>query len=225
MANIRNYRAFLAAGYSWYELAMKFFRLMIFSRIISWLTHSFASRGRNVIIDYTVDIQGGRFITIDDESWLQRYSRLSIPLIEMELPPSEPLLKIGKRVQIGASCCFSAANNIDIQDDALFGPNVYMADHAHGHENPSISIRDQGLSISGQILIGKGSWIGINAVIIATNGKSLSVGDGAIICANSVVTKSVPPDTMVAGAPARTIKKYCHQLNQWINVNNQGPSS
>ena len=218
MADLKNYRGFVDAGYSWTELALNFFRLKIYSRISSAMKHAFSHRGRDVVIDYTVYVQGARFISIGDGSWIQRYAHLSVPLIEMVSAPTGTPLRIGKRVQIGEGCFFAAANVVEIADDALFGPNVYIADHTHAYENPVVSIRDQGLSTYGSIRVGKGAWIGINAVIIAINEKEISVGAGAVVSANSVVTRSVAPRTMVAGIPARVIKKYDEQAGRWRAV-------
>lgn len=218
MAELKNYRGFVDAGYSWTELALNFFRLKIYSRASSAVKHAFSHRGRDVVIDYTVYIQGSRFMSIGDESWIQRYTHLSVPLIEMSKIPTGVPLTIGRRVQIGEGCFVAAANVVEIEDDALLGPNVYIADHTHAFENFLVSIRDQGLSAYGSIHIGKGAWIGINAVIIAINEKEVRIGEGAVVAANSVITRSVAPRTMVAGIPARVVKKYDEQVGRWLRV-------
>ena len=55
----------------------------------------------------------------------------------------------------------------------------------------------------GDIVIGNDVWIGYEAVIMA----GVHIGDGAIIAARAVVTKDVPPYTIVGGVPARPIRK------------------
>lgn len=217
MASLRNYRGFLQAGYSLPELGMNFFRLMVFSRLASALKHRFARRGRGVVIDYTACIQSARFIAIDDYTWLQRYVQLTAPLIEMKTPPTAPVLKIGKRVQIGPRCFISAVNDLVIEDDALLGQNIYIADHSHAYEAPGVPIKDQGLTPYGRLRIGRGAWIGANAVIIAA-GKDITIGEGAVVSANSVVTHSVPARTVVAGSPARAIKRYDEAAGRWRPV-------
>lgn len=216
MANLRDYRGFLRAGYALPDLAMNFFRLMVYSRLTSALKHSFARRGRGVVIDYTACVQASRFITIDDFTWLQRHAWLTAPLIEMKTPPTGPVLKIGKRVQIGPRCFFSAVNDIEIEDDVLFGPNVYLADSGHAYE-ADLPVKDQGLTPYGRLRIGKGAWIGINAVIVAA-GKDITIGAGAVVSANSVVTHSVPARTVVAGSPARPVKRFDEAAGRWRPV-------
>lgn len=217
MADLRNYRGFLRAGYSLPELAMNFFRLMVWSRLTSALKHSFARRGRGVVIDYTACVQGAGFMTVGDRTWLQRHVWLTSPLIEMKEPPPAPVLKIGRRVQVGPRCFFSAVHDIEIEDDVLFGPNVYLADHTHAYEAPGTPVKDQGLTPYGRLRIGRGAWLGINAVVIAA-GKEIVIGPGAVVSANSVVTRSVPARTVVAGIPARPIKRYDEAAGRWVPV-------
>ena len=60
-----------------------------------------------------------------------------------------------------------------------------------------------GNSMFAPVIIKDNAWIGMSAIIL----KGVTVGEGAIVAAGSVVTKDVPPHTIVAGVPARVIKK------------------
>jgi len=80
---------------------------------------------------------------------------------------------------------------------ALIGHNVVLATLNHD-QNPA----KRGTLHPAPITIGKNVWIGSNAVILA----GVTVGDGAIIAAGAVVTKNVPPNTVVGGVPAKIIK-------------------
>ncbi|WP_350669671.1 DapH/DapD/GlmU-related protein, partial [Pseudoalteromonas sp. 43-MNA-CIBAN-0464] len=66
------------------------------------------------------------------------------------------------------------------------------------------------------VLIKSGAWIGENVCIIGA-----SVGKNSVVAANSVVTKDVPDYCVVAGAPARIIKRYCHESQSWKKVNHE----
>jgi acetyltransferase-like isoleucine patch superfamily enzyme len=214
MARLNQYGRFLRSGYTWRELAFSGLRLMVWSRAASALKHSFARRGKGVTIDYSAAVQGSRFIEIDDGSWVQRHAWLTVPLIELERPPSGPVLRIGKRVQVGPRTTLSAVREVVVEDDVLFGMNVYVSDHIHEFRDPKIPIKDQGVGAPGRVRIGKGAWIGANAVIVA-DGKDLEIGENAVVAANSTVTKSIPARSVAVGAPARVVDRYDEAAGAW----------
>ena len=216
MARLDDYGRFLRSGYTLRELAFNGFRLMIWSRLTSALKHSFARRGAGVVIDCTATVQGSRYIEIDDGSWAQRHTWLTVPLIELPQPPAGPVLKIGRRVQIGPRTTLSAVREVVIEDDVLFGMNVYVSDHIHAFRDPRTPIKDQGLPPAGRVRIGKGAWIGANVVIVA-DGKDLEIGANAVIGANSVVTKSVPPRSVAAGSPVRVVDRWDEASGRWTS--------
>ena len=87
----------------------------------------------------------------------------------------------------------------------MTGRNVIITDNSHGvFESDQLDMAplDRPLASKGKIIIGNNVWMGNNVCV--TSG--VTIGDGAEIAANSVVTKDVPPKTMVGGVPARVIK-------------------
>ena len=75
-------------------------------------------------------------------------------------------------------------------------------------------VQDQPL-LPGRVFIGQGAWVGYG-VFIAGN---VSLGEHSVVGANSVVTRSVPAYTVVAGAPAEPVRRYSHELGKWVKVN------
>lgn len=224
MARLNDYGRFLRSGYTLRELAFSAFRLLVWSRLASLLKHSFAERGTGVVIDYTATVSGSRFITVGEGTWVQRQAWLTVPLIEMTAPPPGPTLRIGKRVQIGPRTTLSAVNEVVIEDDVLFGMNVYVSDHVHAFRDPKTPIKDQGVAAPGRVRIGKGAWIGANAVIVA-DGKDLEIGANAVVAANSTVTKSVPARSVAVGAPARVVDRWDEVSGRWTRGSaGAGPS-
>jgi acetyltransferase-like isoleucine patch superfamily enzyme len=67
---------------------------------------------------------------------------------------------------------------------------------------------------TGEIVIGDGCWIGANVVITA----GLTIGKYCVIAAGSVVTKSVPDFSIVAGNPARLLKQFNHTTQEWDRI-------
>lgn len=214
MARLNDYGRFLRSGYTWRELAFSGFRLLIWSRFTSALKHSFASRGPGVVIDYAATVQGSRFIEVGEGAWVQRHAWLTVPLIELPEPPKSPVLRVGKRVQVGPRTTLSAVNEVVVEDDVLFGMNVYVADHVHAFRDPKVPVKDQGLAPAGRVRIGKGAWIGANVVIVA-DGRDLEIGANAVVAANSTVTKSIPARSVAAGSPARVVDRWDEVSGSW----------
>lgn len=104
---------------------------------------------------------------------------------------------IGRNVFINAGCCFQDQGGITIGDRTLIGHQVVLATLNHG----LLPERRNEFSPA-PIVIGSDVWIGSHATIL----PGVTIGDGAIVAAGAVVTKDVPPRTVVAGVPARVIK-------------------
>ena len=112
-------------------------------------------------------------------------------------------IKIGKNVFINACCRFQDQGGIEIGDGSLIGHNTTIATLNHDF-NPA---KRQNLTPR-PVKIGKNVWIGSDCTIL----PGVEIGDGAIIGAGSVVTKSIPTNAVAVGNPARVIKE--------IEVNN-----
>jgi acetyltransferase-like isoleucine patch superfamily enzyme len=107
-------------------------------------------------------------------------------------------IKVGKNVFINACCKFQDQGGIEIGNGVLIGHNVTLATLNHD-ERPS---HRQNIYPK-PIKIGDNVWIGSNATIL----QGVTIGNGAIIGANAVVTKDVPENAIVAGIPAKIIRK------------------
>ena len=128
-----------------------------------------------------------------------------------------PRVIIGDEVSMSRWCHISAIEYIEIGSRVLLGSNVYIADHNHGtysgveQTDPTVPPAMRPLGGGGPIIIGEDVWIGNNAVLVGP----LQVGRGAIVAANSVVTRDVPANTIVAGVPARSIKRFSETARAW----------
>lgn len=112
---------------------------------------------------------------------------------------------IGDNCYIAPNTHITAINKITIGDNALIGRCVTITDNSHGQlvaDQLKMSPAFRPLYSKGEVVIGKNVWICDKATITA----GVTIGDGCIIAANAVVTKSVPPYSLVAGNPARVIK-------------------
>jgi acetyltransferase-like isoleucine patch superfamily enzyme len=118
---------------------------------------------------------------------------------------TRPEVVIGDHTYIGYGCCFTASSSITVGRHCLLAGNVQIADY-DGHPIDAAH-RRSGAPMSPDsvrpVVIGDDVWIGTRVLIL----KGVHIGDRAIIGAGAVVSRDVPPDTVVAGNPARVVKQ------------------
>ena len=108
-------------------------------------------------------------------------------------------LRLGSDVYLGHNC-YVGNGPIVIGDEAVIGAQAILSGANHRHQ--AGSVRWSGSDYA-QLVIGKGVWVGARAIILS----GVTVGDGSIVAAGAVVTKSVRPNVLVAGVPAREIRQ------------------
>lgn len=137
--------------------------------------------------------------------------------ISVGMLPGQPLLHdrilvIGDRNIIGRGSSIVAHYSIEIGNGVFTGPNIYITDQNHTFEDLDEPIGRQPTR-EGPVKIGDGCWIGTGAVIL----PGVELGKHVVVGANSVVTKSVPEYSLVAGAPAKIIRQ--HRAGEgWVRV-------
>lgn len=117
-----------------------------------------------------------------------------------------PSIKIGDNFSAQRNCHIGAIDSITIGDGVLLGSNILITDHAHGDtskEQNSLAPGSRPLITKGSVVIGNNVWIGDNAIIL----PNVKLGDGCIVGAGAVVTKSFPAGSVIGGNPARLLKK------------------
>lgn len=107
-------------------------------------------------------------------------------------------ITIGKDVFINSGCHFQDQGGITIGDGTMIGHNVVLATINHDLEPEKMRKNHYA-----PITIGKHVWIGSNVTIL----PGITVGNWAVVAAGAVVTKDVPPFTVVGGVPAKVIRK------------------
>ena len=105
---------------------------------------------------------------------------------------------------------------VHIGNHAMFAQNVVLSGMNHSYQDISIASRYQPCTTS-TIVIEDEVWIGANAVITA----GVTIGKHSVVAAGSVVTKDVPPYSVVVGNPARVIKQYDPSSADWKKIKNE----
>jgi len=107
-------------------------------------------------------------------------------------------IRVGRNVFVNQNCTFYDLGGLDIGDDVMIGPNVSLITASHPLE-PS---ERRSTTIGRPIVIERGVWIAAGATVIG----GVTVGENSVVAAGSVVTRDVPPNTLVGGNPARVIR-------------------
>jgi len=110
---------------------------------------------------------------------------------------------IGDKTQIGRFATMSSAEKISIGKKCLLSYNVSVMDHDHNVLDPDISPLDGGITEGKEVIIEDECFIGAHSFIL----KGVHLGKHCVVGANSVVTKSFPAYSVIAGSPARLVKK------------------
>jgi acetyltransferase-like isoleucine patch superfamily enzyme len=133
-------------------------------------------------------------VTIGDRATLEHQ-------VWLKLVDNDAIVEIGCHTFLGAGTQIDVQESVEIGDHTLIAPGCFITDHDHG-----IAVEqriDQQPCVVAPVRIGSDVWIGAKACIL----RGVSIGDGAIVAAASVVRHSVAPGTIVAGVPARQIGK------------------
>lgn len=168
------------------------------------LITSIGQIGENASIDISSNINGGCNMELGDNFYCGKNSW--IECIENYGEQSfSPHLRIGNDFHMFYNCHIACIDNIEIGDGVLIASKVFITDHFHG----SISKEDISFSpfkrplTSKPVKIGNNVWIGDNVCIM----PGVTLGNNVIVGANAVVTHSFPENSVIAGVPAKIIKK------------------
>ena len=107
-------------------------------------------------------------------------------------------ITVGRNVFVNQNCTFYDLGGLDIADDVMIGPNVSLITSGHPIE-PS---QRRAAVVAKPIAIERNVWIAAGVTIIG----GVTVGENSVVAAGSVVTRDVPPNTLVGGNPARIIR-------------------
>lgn len=115
----------------------------------------------------------------------------------------EPVISIGDGVVIGRDSHVVALAPIAFGDKVYCGPNVYVTSINHSYQDITRAVGEQWPSIA-PVEIGPGSWLGVNSVVL----PGARLGRNVVVAAGSVVRGEVPDYAVVAGAPAKVVRRW-----------------
>lgn len=112
-------------------------------------------------------------------------------------------LLVGPCTRIGSDAVIAVGQEVRIGARVLIAARCYISDIGHRFDLPDRAVLDQGISQPRPVAIGDGSWLGINVCVM----PGVSLGRNCVVGANSVVTKSFPDYSVIAGTPARLLEE------------------
>jgi acetyltransferase-like isoleucine patch superfamily enzyme len=146
----------------------------------------FFGRGLELQIARRGRVELGRFVWIGDGTKIRCH---------------EGRVEIGAKTVLGQQCTISAYRRVRIGEQCVIADRAMFIDFDHGVVEVERPIRLQGI-YKRDVVVGSNVWIGYGACIL----RGVRVGDNSVVGANSVVTKDVPANAVVAGIPARVIR-------------------
>ena len=187
-----------------YSLSQRFSRYYAWF-YTAWIAHNVRKIGLHTEVEpglYLVN--GKKYIEIGDYCLIGRTSHITAH--EMPQYNTPVKISIGDGCMFGPDMHITAVNSIRIGKNVRTGKSVLISDNSHGDPKDmalrNIAPNARPIYSKGAIVIGDNVWIGEKAAILA----GVTIGEGAIIGANAVVTKNIPPYSIAAGIPARIIK-------------------
>lgn len=176
-----------------------------------WLMSRFKYCHNTVRFGSIASLRGEGFISICEYTGFSNHLHL-MAWENFGKQKFKPELNIGSHCNFGAYNHITCCEKVTIGDGTLTGKWVTISDNNHGsyqtgncedlHEWVDVMPAFRTISVKGPVIIGKNVWIGDKATILS----GVTIGDGAVIAANSVVTKNVPAYSIAAGNPAKIIK-------------------
>ncbi|MBH5333709.1 acyltransferase [Streptomyces pactum] len=120
----------------------------------------------------------------------------------LDLGP-DPVLRLGDGVVLGRGSHVVASRPVVIERDVFCGPYVYITSDNHSYDDPEQPVGRQ-WPRSAPVTIGAGSWLGAGAVVL----PGARLGRNVVVAAGAVVRGEVPDHAVVAGAPAKVVRRW-----------------
>lgn len=170
-----------------------------------WIKCFIPNAASTALISHGCKMCGGENIYIGERTLIQKHSILTA-IQKYKDQNFDSKIIIGNNVNLGEYNNITSTNKITIEDGVLTGRWVTISDNNHGDfTNTDLQIMPEIRSIvsKGDVFIGRNVWIGDKATILS----GVHIGEGVIVAANAVVTKDIPPYCLVAGIPAKILKR------------------
>lgn len=187
---------------------------------ISKLKYSLFIRsvGNGVCLRLDGRIINGKYVEIDEGVVLGRRWLIAVypeySGVDMPVKKENNRVYIGKGVSANRNLTIYCAEGVEIGKNCMLGSNILITDNEHGMDAEGQSYSSQELITKGKVIIGEECWIGEDVCILA----GTTIGKRTIIGAGSVVKGKIPDYSIVAGNPAKVIKRWDFEKHVWKKI-------
>jgi len=169
-----------------------------------------AQLGRESYIVEPYKIRSPHKVYIGDRVIVGERSFLSVVGSDKGLE-HDPVLRIGDDTGISSDLFVHCAGEVDIGKGVGISARVFIGDSGRDYEDPRQPAIDLAISEPAPVRIRDGAVVGVGAAIL----PGVTIGERAFVGAGSVVTRDVPPRTVVFGNPARVVRSWDEATGQW----------
>ena len=167
--------------------------------------HGFRSFGDASMLAFPQgDVFGEWWISIGSQTLLAPGVSLSVGMPTEVLDRSSGVVvSIGDRCFVGRGSSIVGRLSIVVEDDVTIAPNVYVTDHNHAYGDVEVPIGQQ-YPVASPVRVGASSWLGVGVTVL----PGTTIGRHVAVAAGSVVRGDVPDHSVVAGAPAKVVRRW-----------------
>ena len=172
------------------------------------------------MIRLPIEIRGRDFVDIGKKLTTGKYCRIEVFVHEDNYRDKKKVIEFGNNVTLNDSVHIAGYHSVKIGSNVLIASKVFISDHNHGKyldsdplSSPDVSPNDRPISAR-PVVIEDNVWLGEFVAVL----PGVTIGKGSIIGAMSVVNKSIPPNCIAVGSPAKVIKQYDFVEKLWKAV-------
>lgn len=194
------------------RIAIKYIHIktMLFYQLL------FGKIGQHSLIYKPLRLINPQNVFVGDRVYLYKHSRIET-IEKWGTVLYTPKISIGNRVSVEQRLHLTCAKIVEIGDDTVILPDVTITDINHSFKEININVMKQPLEVK-ETIIGKCCFIGMGARIMA----GTRLGNNCIVGSNAVISGEYDGYMVLAGVPAKIIKRYDFELNRWRKTNNKG---
>lgn len=147
----------------------------------------------------------GNGVIVHEHAWLS-----VVPAVE----GVTPRLTIGSGTSLGRFAHIACVGEVEIGEGVLASERVFIGDTYHGYEDVFRPVIEQPMAPPEKVTIGRGAFLGIGSIVLA----GVTIGENGYVAAGAVVTRDVEPFTVVAGNPAKPVKRWDGAGRRWVSA-------